>query len=391
MIKSTKDEFILKAKDVHGEKYIYKQVIYNGVDEKVKIICPEHGTFEQTPYYHLKGHGCPICRYIKARENNPNLSNTNDFIFKAKEKYGDLYGYEKVEYFNAKTKVCIICKEHGEFYVTPNNHLRGKGCPICGRKRIIEAHKCSKEQWAALAETKHNGKYDYSLAEYKGTKEKVRIVCPIHGEFWQNPINHLSGDGCPKCAKVYRPTGSEWIKRASKIHDDKYDYSKVEYVNNSTKICIICHKKDADGKEHGEFWQTPANHINGQGCPICKESHGENFVRYFLKKENIEFIREKTFPWLLNEKTGKNLYYDFYLTDLNIAIEYQGEPHFKPIKHFGGDKAYKKRIFNDELKKRLSKENNVSILYIDYRESINEIEDKIKNLKKDGKNTCNRS
>ena len=388
MIKSTRSEFILKANETHGEKYIYDLVEYNGVDEKVKIICPEHGVFEQTPYYHLKGHGCPICRYISAAKNNPNASNTDEFILKAKQKHGNLYDYEKVKYANAKTKVCVTCREHGDFYVTPNNHLRGKGCPVCGRKKIATLHKYSREEWIKLAENKHGAKYDYSLVTYKGSNKKVKIICPVHGEFWQSPTNHLSGDGCPKCGKVYRPTGSEWIKRASEIHGNKYDYSKVDYINNSTKICIICHEKDADGKEHGEFWQTPANHINGQGCPICKESHGENIVRYLLKKENIEFIREKTFPWLVNKENGRNLYYDFYLPEMNVAIEYQGEPHYVPIKHFGGENGFKKRVFNDNLKKMLSKENNIGILYIDYQEKINEIENKIKSIKNNGENTC---
>lgn len=388
MLKGTTEDFISKANKVHGNKYNYSLVIYSGCDNKVKIICPEHGIFEQSPYYHLKGQGCPICRYIKAAKNNPNLSNTEEFIEKANKRHNNFYDYSKVKYVNAKTKVCVICCKHGEFYVTPNNHLKGKGCPECGKIKKKEASKYTKEEWIELANKKHNWKYDYSKVLYNGSKEKVEIICPEHGEFWQNPVNHLSGDGCLKCGKVYRPSGAEWIKRANEIHCEKYDYAKTEYVNNHTKVCIICHEKDKNGKEHGEFWQIPANHLNGQGCPFCNESHGENLVRNILLDEEIEFIREKTFPWLKNEKTNRNLFYDFFLPGFNTAIEYQGEQHFMPTKHFGGNEEFKKRIENDKIKKTLSRNNNICILYVDYTEKPENIKSKIEALK-NGKNIGN--
>jgi protein-arginine kinase activator protein McsA len=113
----------------------------------------------------------------------------------------------------------------------------------------------------------HGNKYDYSKVEYRNTHEKVCIICPEHGEFWQTPHNHLKGRGCQKCAKINsakkrRLQVSDFINKARKIHNDKYDYSKVEYVNSQTPVCIIC-------PEHGEFWQTPSNHLKGKGCPKC--------------------------------------------------------------------------------------------------------------------------
>ncbi len=388
MFKKTTEDFINEANKVHKNKYCYDLVIYNGCDNNVKIICPEHGIFEQTPYNHLKGHGCPVCRYVKTAKNNPNLSNTEKFIEKANKAHNNFYDYSKTNYVNAKTKVCVICHEHGEFYVTPNNHLRGKGCPLCGEIKKRENNKYTKEEWIELANEKHNRKYDYSKVIYNGCREKVEIICPEHGAFWQDPVNHLRGNGCPKCSKVYRPSGAEWIKRASEIHCEKYDYAKAEYINNRTKVCIICHEKDKNGKEHGEFWQTPANHLNGQGCPMCKESHGENLIHNILLDEKIEFIREKTFPWLINKKTGRSLFYDFFLPEINTAIEYQGEQHFKPVKYFGGINEFKNRVENDKLKKDLTKENNVSILYIAYTEKVEDIKKKIKALK-NGENISN--
>lgn len=120
-------------------------------------------------------------------------------------------------------------------------------------------------------------------------------------------------------------TTEQFIEKARQIHGDKYDYSKVEYVNNKTNVCIIC-------PEHGEFWQTPHNHLKGKGCPICSESKLEKKVRNFLIENKIKFETEKTFEWLKNEG---QLRLDFYLPDYNIAIECQCEQHFKPIDFAG--------------------------------------------------------
>jgi superfamily II DNA or RNA helicase len=184
---------------------------------------------------------------------------TEEFIKRAKEVHGDKYDYSKVEYKSAKEKVCIICPLHGEFWQIPSNHLHGYGCPKCsGKNRTTE-------DFIAEARKIHGDKYDYSKVEYVNTKTKVCIICPEHGEFWQNPCDHLIGKGCPKCSGVNKSNTEEFVKKAKEIHGDKYDYSKVFYINNKTKVCIIC-------TEHGEFWQTPINHLNGQGCPICCES-----------------------------------------------------------------------------------------------------------------------
>ena len=129
----------------------------------------------------------------------------------------------------------------------------------------------------------HNNKYDYSKVEYVNSSTKVCIICPKHGEFWQTPRSHLIGQGCPLCNGTFKLTNQEFIEKANKIHNNKYDYSKVEYVNNSTKVCIICPK-------HGEFWQTPHHHLNGHGCSKCRnENNGDRRrgnVKEFIEKAN---------------------------------------------------------------------------------------------------------
>lgn len=208
---------------------------------------------------------------------------TQIFIERAKKIHGDKYNYSKVNYINITTKVCIICSKHGEFWQTPHAHLSGQGCPICAG---IKKH--TTEEFIELARKVHGDKYDYSKVNYINNKTPICIFCTKHGEFWQAPESHLQGKGCIKCAGIENLTTEDFIEKARKIHGDKYNYSKVNYVNNHTKVCIIC-------PEHGEFWQKPNAHLNGNGCPKCC---GRN-------KTTEEFIKE-----------AKNKYGDKY--DLSL-------------------------------------------------------------------------
>ena len=304
--------FIAQAKEVHGDKYDYSKVEYVNDRDKVCIICPEHGEFWQSPGKHIRGNGCPKCnggiKYIQT-----------DFIAKAKEVHGDKYDYSKVEYADAFTKVCIICPEHGEFWQSPGNHLYGNGCPKCvGKNRTTET-------FIQEAHLLHGTKYNYEKVDYQGIFHKVCIICPEHGEFWQSPHDHLRGHGCIKCKnnrtqKITTLCAENFQEKAVLIHGNRYDYSKVEYVNAKTKVCIIC-------PEHGEFWQSPNGHLNGKGCPKCKESFLEKEVRILLEEKGILFEREKRFE-------GYNRIYDFYLPKYNIIIECQGIQHFKDVDFF---------------------------------------------------------
>jgi hypothetical protein len=127
--KLTTAEFKEKAIAVHGNRYDYSKVEYKGTHDKVIIICPEHGEFEQTPNKHLRGQGCPKCHY--KRLSDAFTKDKDQFIKDAIKVHGNKYDYSKVEYVNNKTKVCIICPKHGEFWQEPYSHLRGKGCPVC--------------------------------------------------------------------------------------------------------------------------------------------------------------------------------------------------------------------------------------------------------------------
>lgn len=286
-----------------------------------------------------------------------------EFIERARNTHGNKYDYSKVNYINSKTKVCIICPKHGEFWQTPASHIYGKGCPKCGGRYM------STEYFIEKASIIHSNKYDYSKVNYTEPQTKVCIICPNHGEFWQTPNSHLNGNGCPKCkSDKAKSSKDKFIEKSIKVHSDKYDYSKVEYVNNSTKVCIIC-------PEHGEFYIRPHHHICGRGCPKCLSSKLENIMRMKLNEMNIDFEEQKTFDWLIYKIHMK---LDFYIPKYNIAIECQGEQHYRLNKFFGGEEGFYLRKYKDELKRKQCKEHNVNLLYFNYNDDINEFEQKLK-------------
>lgn len=304
---------------------------------------------------------------------------TEQFIAEAKRIHGDKYDYSKVRYKDNKTKVCVICPEHGEFWIAPVNHI-GKhnhcGCPICGGK-----FKRTTEWFIENARKIHGDKYDYSKAVYEKNDKKLCVICPKHGEFWVTPNQHMDKrkKGCPKCGHEHchdllAKTKEEFIEDAQKVHGDKYDYSKVEYTNAKTKVCVIC-------REHGEFWVTPDGHLRGRGCPICGQIHtSADKIAEWLKDNGIEFVREKMFSWLNAQRL------DFYLPEYNMAIEYQGEQHFKPVKYFGGEKRFLDRKERDNRKKVLCNKNGIDILYVSFYKDapetiIKQKEELIENIK----------
>lgn len=340
-------KFIDEAQLVHGNKYDYSRVKYRDWKTKVNIVCPSHGSFEQSPYVHINLKcGCPICA--------GNVNKTSaQFIQEARQVHGDKYSYDLVEYRSGKLKVSIECPEHGIFLQTPSAHLRGAGCPGCsGNKKL------TREAFILAANSIHEGKYDYSKVQFTNSQIKVLILCPEHGWFWQEPTKHLCGKGCPTCARNQRGLEqrislSDFIKRARSVHGSTYDYSKSEYLGFHEPICIICQK-------HGEFWQKPSNHLLGNGCPVCSNSKLEDEIRQLLIFEGIRFEEEKKFPWL---KSKKKMRLDFYLPDFNTTIECQGLQHFTPQDTFGGVPKFMEGIKRDALKRSLCEQNGIRVLY----------------------------
>lgn len=283
-LERNKQQFIESANNKHNNKYDYSLINYINTHTKVKIICPIHGVFEQTPSRHLNSNGCNKCRIQK-------ISNLDEFINKSRKIHGDLYDYSLVNYTNNDTPVIIICKKHGEFQVRPRSHTSSKsGCPKCWKKydlspidrskikfnnkftynnglvicpihgntgysiheHLKTTHGCNKcyedsrrmliPEYLERANKIHNNKYQYELLNFKSVSDEIKIICPIHGEFKQKAGAHLyEKKGCRQCSHN-KMSLEEFINKAIEIHGNKYDYSKVVYNGIDSKIDSICKK-----------------------------------------------------------------------------------------------------------------------------------------------------
>ena len=245
------------------------------------------------------------------------------FIEKSINRHGNKYDYSKVEYTNSTTKVCIICPKHGEFLQTPQAHVRGNSCPKCANKKRGDTFRSNGNEFVERASKIHNNKYIYDKTKYINSETKLPILCFDHGTFWMTPMNHLLGQGCPKCSGRGLNT-NEIVSMFRKRHGDKYDYSKVIYSKMHEKLCIICPK-------HGEFFQTPSKHLLGQKCPKCA-------IEMRAEEKNIgneEFIRRA------REIYGdKYIYADTKYTKMEEKVKVicpkHGEFWQKPYDHLHG-------------------------------------------------------
>lgn len=363
-----KIEYFKRAREIHNNYYDYDESTYTSNHGKIRIICPEHGEFWATMKNHLNGSKCPKCS--NKNKGQSKRLNKNEVLERFRKIHGNKYDYSKVEYEGYEKKICIICNEkdkygftHGEFWMTPHAHLDGQQCPYCS------GHKGERdtEYFVKRAKVVHGNKYDYSNVKYVKNTENVCIICHEkdefgneHGEFWQTPKSHLKGFGCKKCSCNYLDKDL-FIKRSNVVHGNKYDYSNMVYKTNHDKVCIIC-------PEHGEFMMRPYIHLQGEGCPYCKESHLEREINQLLSENNIGYERQKYFDWLRNDKTNYKLPLDFYIPEKNIAIECQGEQHFianfyksKGIEY--AEKHLEGVQYRDKRKKKLCKENGVKLIY----------------------------
>jgi hypothetical protein len=206
--------------------------------------------------------------------------NTEQFIKAAKKKHGDTYIYDAVKYKNSTTKVSIICRVHGEFTQTPPIHLKGSGCNKCALDRAAQTNKLSRAEFIDKCNKAHGNYYIYDNTVYTNSKSKIAIICPEHGEFWQIASNHVNGGGCSQCTTNPSYDTTEFIRRATTVHNNTYMYDKTVYTKSSDKVTITC-------KIHGEFSQRASAHLLGQGCPMCNMSTGFDQTKpgilYYIK------------------------------------------------------------------------------------------------------------
>lgn len=226
--------------------------------------------------------------------------------------------------------------------------------------------KLTREEFVEKAKAVHGDRYDYSETEYVDSITKVKIICPVHGIFLLRPADHVNkGYGCKLCSikefsEKRKLSREEIIERSNRIHGNRYDYSKFEYAGYDKKSIIIC-------PEHGEFLQTPHHHLAGQGCPYCQKSIGENRVKRFLEENGYDYIPQKSFETCRNPKTGRKLFFDFWIKGSKIVIEFQGEQHYGYRGYFSEEDT-KEIQFRDSLKRNWCRDNGFKEIEISYKE-----------------------
>jgi very-short-patch-repair endonuclease len=393
MKRMTNEDFISKSKEVWKDKYDYSLVEYKNIKTKIKIIYNDW-IFLQKAEDHLLGKMCEL-RW-----------DTNRFIFESKKMHGDEYDYSKTVFKNMNTKV-ILLKNGIEYLQNPSKHLMGrkpervrilrsntdfiddarsiwgykydyslvdyKGSHIevlikyddviYRQKPVLHllGYNCERdiiknqEDFLRKCYDKHGDKYDYSLVEYTGSQNKVKII--FEGKIYEQKAGaHIHSSGLVEKV-ILKKTTKQFIKESNEIHNFRYDYSKVNYVNNQTKVIIIC-------SIHGDFEQVSSSHLSGAGCPHCMESKGERKISKFLDQKNIEYVRQKKFDDCIGLRY--KLPFDFYLPKYRVAIEFDGKQHYEPMEYFGGLESYNRLKVNDKIKNDYCEDNFIELIRIRY-------------------------
>jgi Zn finger protein HypA/HybF involved in hydrogenase expression len=290
-----KNNFINNVVIIHGEKYDYSLVEYINAHTKVSILCPIHGEFLQKPNNHQNGQGCPICGSEKQKQSHTNT--TQEFINKAKNIHGELYDYSRAKYKGIKQTIRIICKKHGEFLQTPNNHISRKtGCPSCGSESGGKKQSLSVDEFITKARKVHDEVYDYNSVNYKTSKTKISITCHTHGEFLQTPNTHLNGTGCPACARGsnFSNVAIHWLERIMKTEN-----IFIQHAQNLGEYKIPGTKFKADGycKETNTVYEFYGDKFHGNinlyntdvEChPFTDATAGELYQKTIERERSIE-------------------------------------------------------------------------------------------------------
>lgn len=300
---------------------------------------------------------------------------TDDFVKISTKKHGNKFDYTLVDYQGVHKKVKIICNKHNLiFHQSPNLHMKSNiCCPTCKNeyKSKNSPRRNSQEKFIELAIQKYGNKYDYSKVNYINNKTPVTIIFN-DVEYSQRPDSHLQGK-CPEREWKTTLSNKDFKDRAIKKHGSKYDYSESKYIDMITPLKIFC-------QNHSYFFQTPASHLRGSGCPKCSESEGESIIRTFLEYNNIRFQYQKTFDGCFNKN---KLLFDFYLEDYNICIEFDGIQHSNPVDFFGGYDSFRKLKNNDSIKTKFCQNNNIELIRLTDKKTIEQIlYNKFKSLKK---------
>ena len=333
----SKEEFLKKARDIHGYKYQYLNLSDKVLSTDIIDIMYNEVLYKQRVVKHITLKRCP--------EKNTNIKTTNQFILECKERWGDKYDYSLTEYKGALKKVKIIYQ--GQiFEQVASLHLNGAQ---------PEFRNKTTENFIRKSKLVHGDKYDYRYVNFKSSQQVVQIG--YNDVFYlQTPENHLSGN-CPenRCLSERKST-IVFIKESNLVHDFKYSYVKTDYIKNQIKVIITC-------PIHGDFNQRPLSHLQGMGCPSCNDSKGEREIAKFLDKYGIVYDRQKKF---IGCRNVFELPFDFYIPSMRICIEFDGRQHYEPIGYFGGVSTFEKLKVNDKIKNDYCEDNYINLIRIKY-------------------------
>lgn len=366
MNKKTHEEYVYEVNLINNNIQVEEK--YNGSFNKIKHSCKICGyEWFVAPSNILQGRSCPQCA--------GNTHKTHEqYVFEVAKKNPDIEVMGT--YINSKKKIehkCTICQH--EWIARPDVILRGDGCPQCANiKKQLNLTKTNDKYISELKQINPNIEM---IDTYNGSNTKIKHHCLICGHIWfVAPNSLLHGTGCPECDKTRKKrTHEEYIRKVSLVNQD------IEVIEQYNGCFVpILHKCKLDGFE----WMAyPNNILKGQGCPQCSESSGERRIRQYLIKNNITHVYQKIFK---DCKDKRVLPFDFYLSEYNICIEYQGIQHYEPIDYFGGENAFKTQILRDNIKKEYCKKNNIYLFEIPYYSDLDEelikLYDLIKSIEK---------
>lgn len=266
MQKLDTEEYISRARKIHGDTYDYSETCYVRSTEKLKILCKVHGAFYQSPQGHLAGHGCRKCGIGRVAK-QLQLSQ-EQFISAVIGVHGDKYSLAHARYAGRGAKVDVGCPVHGRFLISADSLLSGHGCRQCAVSDRASALRKTTASFIAESKARFGDKFSYQEAEYRGRTEKLSLLCSCGTRFLVAPVVHLAGNGgCPACFErgaVERTLVpfETFVERSRAVHGDRYSYIEAAYKGISKKAGIVC-------KEHGEFVQAAFSHLAGKGCRKC--------------------------------------------------------------------------------------------------------------------------
>lgn len=321
MPKKTLVDFIINARQTHGNKYDYSKSTYFGATKPIQIYCKEcKNYFSKTPNKHISSkQGCPSCS--KKHMYSLKRKSPNSFIKQSKTIHGDKYNYDNVVYINNKTNVSLFCKTcNKSFDIKPDEHLRKetatkkpKGCPTCGIKQRSDSNRKTINDFIYQSREIHGDKYNYDNVVYKNTKTPVKIWCNKHKEFFSlRPSDHIhQNQGCRKCNFS---KGENKISEYLTKKNIQYDIQKkYQFLGRNIKFDFYLPQYNLyiefDGKQHFDNW-----HFGKKEHQISNDS----FKNVFIAHKNKTLLRihykdlnkiEKIIDEYLNKKLKSNIYF----------------------------------------------------------------------------------